>query len=78
LPQHSLHGADRKTFYTEVSDEEWVAMQQHGIRFLLDRVNALMDAVVAEDYAHLDEAIDAINNELQRHRRTAEWRRQKE
>lgn len=76
--QQPLHGADRKTFYTEVSDEEWVAMQQHGIRFLLDRINTLMDAVVAEDHARVDEAIDAINSELERHRRTAEWFKQKE
>jgi transcriptional regulator with XRE-family HTH domain len=76
--QQPLRDADRKTFYTEVSDEEWVAMQQHGIRFLLDRVNALMDAVVAEDHARVDEAIDAINGELERHRRAAEQFKQKE
>jgi transcriptional regulator with XRE-family HTH domain len=76
--QQPLRGADRKIFYTEVSDEEWVAMQQHGIRFLLDRVNALMDAVVAEDHTQIDEAIDAINGELERHRRAAEQFKQKE
>ena len=70
--EQPLRGADRKTFYTEVSDEEWVAMQQHGIRFLLDRVNALMDAVVTDDHAEIDEAIDAINGELERHRKAAE------
>lgn len=76
--QQPLRGADRKTFYTEVSDEEWVAMQQHGIRFLLDRVNALMDAVVTEDHAQIDAAIAAINGELERHRAAAERFKQKE
>lgn len=76
--QQPLRGADRKTLYTEVSDEEWMAMQQHGIRFLLDRVSALMDAVVTEDHAEIDEAIDAINSELERQRRANEQFKHKE
>jgi transcriptional regulator with XRE-family HTH domain len=69
--QQPLHRDDARTFYTEVSDVEWVGMQQSGIRFLLQHIQDLIDATVEQDSDKAIRAVDEINDEMARQRKAA-------
>lgn len=70
--QQPLSKADARTFYGEVSDDEWVAMQQSGIQLLLGHVQVLVDAWVDQDKNKAVQAIDEINDEMARQAKAAE------
>ena len=59
---------DRRTFYQEVSAEEQALMELNGMRFLLGWVQELIDAAVDKDRERMADAVDAINEELDRQR----------
>lgn len=70
--QQSLRPEDDRTYYSEVSDDEWVARQQAGLGLLLDLVQRLVDAVVDDDRDRAATILDDLNDELARQRRWAE------
>jgi transcriptional regulator with XRE-family HTH domain len=64
-----LSGDDR-TYATEVSDEEWVALQKYAMRGVIDDVQRLVNAVGARDATPeekdtIGELIDRINASLE-------------
>jgi transcriptional regulator with XRE-family HTH domain len=59
--QQPLPGTDPRTFYNEVSEEEYVAMQEYGIRLLLGLVQDLVDAVVDFHHAKLGAEADGTD-----------------
>jgi transcriptional regulator with XRE-family HTH domain len=67
-----LRAEDARFYRQEVSDEEWVAMQRAGIQNLLDLVQDLVDAAVADDRDSMADRIDDINDELDRQRSALE------
>ncbi len=73
--QQALPGQDARTYRTDVSDEEWIALQDHTIQFVLARVQELIDATVADDREGMADAVDALNDELTRMRAARERQR---
>lgn len=56
--QQPLPGTDPRTFYTEVSEEEYVALMEYGIRLLLGLVQDLVEAVADFHHAKLEAEAD--------------------
>jgi hypothetical protein len=69
--QQPLPGTDPRTFYTEVSEEEYVAMQEYGIRLLLGLVQDLVDAVVDFHHAKLTAEADGAEEAAEVERQQA-------
>jgi hypothetical protein len=72
--QVPLRAVNGRTFYSEVAEEELAAMEAQSFRFLLRRVQDLVDAWVDEDRDRAADCIDDINRELAH--RQAELERQ--
>jgi transcriptional regulator with XRE-family HTH domain len=70
--QQALPGQDARTYRTDVSEEEWIALQDNTIQFVLARVQELIDATVADDREGMADAVDALNDELTRMRAARE------
>jgi transcriptional regulator with XRE-family HTH domain len=64
--QQPLPGQDEQTFRTDVSDDERQAMQEISVQALLHEVQSLVTATIREDRNAMADAVDAINDELER------------
>jgi transcriptional regulator with XRE-family HTH domain len=73
--QVPLPGADVRAFADLVADEDRRAMEDVSLRFILDRVEELVAATVDEDRDAAADAVDKINDELQRMRAALERNR---
>lgn len=67
--QLSLDETDDRFYFSEVSDDEWIAQQRHGIQYLLRLTQDLVAAAADDDRDRMIEAIDAMNDELARQHR---------
>jgi transcriptional regulator with XRE-family HTH domain len=70
--QVALPGQDARTFSTDVSDEEWEALENNTLQFILHRTQELIDATVADDREAMADAVDALSDELARMRAAKE------
>jgi transcriptional regulator with XRE-family HTH domain len=66
----ALPGQDGRTFLTDVSDEEWIVLQNNTIQFMTMRMQEMIDAALAKDEDKLARLREAVNDELTRR---AEW-----
>lgn len=64
--QAPLVADDARVYAEEVDEEEWRARQDTSLAFLLDRVQELVDATIAEDREAMADAVDDLNAELAR------------
>lgn len=71
-----LRPDDARAYYQEVGDEEWAAMQDTSLQYLLDRMDELVQATIDRKRAAMADAVDAIEDEVER-MRAAETRRAK-
>lgn len=72
--QSPLREQDARFFFTEVSEEEWLAQQQVGLQAILSMVQDLIEAVVADDRDRVADLLDGIYQEVQRQRAALERR----
>ncbi len=64
----ALRPEDSRTVVLESPDEEWMARQHVYLNVILDRVQALVDAVVDDERDAVDNITDAINDALEKQR----------
>lgn len=67
-----LRPEDERIFFEEVSEEERLARERYHLRWVLARVQDLIDAVVNEERETAANIIDDINAALERQRRELE------
>jgi hypothetical protein len=72
-----LREQDRRTYFTEVSDEEFHRMQQTGVSVMLGLLQQIVDALLNDDRESAAELVDDLNRQLARER-AAGTRREKE
>jgi transcriptional regulator with XRE-family HTH domain len=72
-----LREQDRRTYFTEVSDEEFHRMQQTGVSVMLGLLQQIVDALFNDDRESAAELVDDLNRQLARER-AAGSRREKE
>jgi transcriptional regulator with XRE-family HTH domain len=73
--QRPLRKEGERFYFSEVSDEEWLAQHKHGIGHVLRLAQQLVDAVVDEDRDQAADVIDALHVELERQRDLQHLRR---
>jgi transcriptional regulator with XRE-family HTH domain len=71
----SLPNGNERDFYSEVAEEDWVAMLNTSVRVILSRVQDLVDAAASNDHERLPRLIDGLNAELERYRESLERER---
>jgi transcriptional regulator with XRE-family HTH domain len=72
-----LREQDRRTYFTEVSDEEFHRMQQTGLSVVLGLLQQIVDALLNDDRESAADLVDELNRQLARERAAAS-RREKE
>ena len=72
-----LREQDRRTYFTEVSDEEFHRVQQTGVSVMLGLLQQIVDALLNDDRESAAELVDDLNRQLARER-AAGTRREKE
>jgi transcriptional regulator with XRE-family HTH domain len=72
--QAPLPDGDQREYLDAMPEEDWRAYEDAGLRFLLASVQRLVDAAVDDDRDAMADAVDAINDEIER-LRTAQNRR---